>query len=468
MLFIKPTLMHHRFSKYLRLLTFLGDIFVLNGLFIVLYLKGHFIVHIYDRSWLLFLFIINLSWLTIVFYSNPYKIHRVYPVSKLVSSNVYTVCQHFLVTCTAIYLFDFVLVHKWGPIVVYLVFLGIVLIWRLSLYYFLSFYRSRGYNFRNVVIIGFGTIAKQLEVFFAVHPEYGYRLLGYFDDSFQSKKKLGDINSVESFIQSKEVPIDEVYCCLPYVKYGQIKKIIDLCEDKLIKVKVITDFRAFSFKGLELERYDHIPVLNVSSIPLDDRKNQVIKRGFDIVFSFLTIVFVFSWLFPIIALLIKLDSRGPVFFKQKRTGRANNDFLCWKFRTMYVNDDADVKQATKSDSRITVVGAFLRKTSLDELPQFFNVLQGYMSVVGPRPHMLKHTEEYSRLIKKFMARHHVKPGITGLAQSKGYRGETRDLIEMRNRVKLDRFYIENWSFLLDLKIIIATIVSMTKGDQNAY
>src|SRR5690606_37697231 len=179
-------------------------------------------------------------------------------------------------------------------------------------------------------------------------------------------------------------------------------RIIDLCEDRLIKVKMITDFRSFSFKGIELERYDHIPVINVSSVPLDDRKNQVMKRVFDIVFSSLLILTVFSWLFPIIMIAIKLDSKGPVFFKQKRTGKNNEDFLCLKFRTMYVNGDADRRQATKDDCRITKVGAFLRKTSLDELPQFINVLLGDMSVVGPRPHMLKHTEEYAKLIKKYM------------------------------------------------------------------
>lgn len=460
--------MQHRFSKYLPFLTFLGDILVLNGLFIFLYLKGHFIIHTHDRSWLLFLFIINSSWLLIILFSNPYRITRVYPMSKLVGNTFYSVFQHFLITFTVIYLLDFILIHKWTPIIIYVTFSFIILGWRLSLYYFLSFYRSKGYNFRKVTIIGFGAIAKHLEVFFSLHPEYGYHFIGYFDDNSKNPKILGDINSVKQAIQTNEYKIDEVYCCLPYVKYGQIKQIIDLCEDRLIKVKLITDFRAFSFKGLELERYDHIPVLNVSTVPLDNRENQIVKRVFDIIFSLSLILFVFSWLFPIIALAIRINSRGPVFFKQKRTGKDNADFLCWKFRTMYVNGDADSKQATKNDCRITAVGAFLRKTSIDELPQFLNVLQGSMSVVGPRPHMLKHTEEYSRLIKKFMLRHHVKPGITGLAQSKGYRGETRSLIDMKNRVTLDRFYIENWSFVLDLKIIVATIISMVKGDQEAY
>jgi putative colanic acid biosysnthesis UDP-glucose lipid carrier transferase len=460
--------MKHRFSKYLPVLTFLGDLLVLNGLFTLLNFKGHLIVQTYDRSWWFFLLVLNISWLLITLLSNPYRVHRVYPLSKIIGSTCYAVLQHFLITLTMIYLLDFALIHKWGPLIVHAIFLVIVLTWRLALYSFLSFYRSKGYNFRNVAIIGFGAIAKHIEVFFKLHPEYGYNFIGYFDDKATNRQILGNIKDAKEAIVGNKHEIDEVYCCLPYVRYGQIKKIIDLCEDRPIKVKLITDFRAFSFKTLELERYDHIPVLNVSSIPLDDRKNQVAKRMFDTVFSLFLIVFVFTWLFPIVALLIKLDSKGPIFFKQKRTGKDNSDFLCLKFRTMYVNEDADSKQATKKDCRITPLGAFLRKTSIDELPQFLNVLQGSMSVVGPRPHMLKHTEEYSRLIQKFMARHHVKPGITGLAQSKGYRGETRNLIEMKNRVTLDRFYVQNWSFFLDVKIIIATIVSLVKGDQQAY
>jgi putative colanic acid biosysnthesis UDP-glucose lipid carrier transferase len=462
--------MHHRYSKYLRPLTFIGDICALNGLFVALYLEHHFIIDTNERSWFFFLLILNASWLAIIFLRNPYRISRVASISTLVASIIYTLFQHFLVTSTVIYLLDFTLVHKWSPIAVYLLLLLIVLAWRLSLYYALSFYRSKGYNFRNVVIVGYGAISKHLEVFFKLHPEYGYHFMGYYDDKASSPQVVGDFHAVRSMIEDRNSnkPIDEVYCCLPYVKYGQIKQIIDLCEDRLIKVKLITDFRAFSYKGLELERYDHIPVLNVSSIPLDDKNNQIVKRVFDVIFSLVLFTLLFSWLFPLIALAIKLNSRGPIFFKQRRTGKDNADFLCWKFRTMQVNCDADVKQATKHDQRITAVGAFLRKTSLDELPQFINVLQGTMSVVGPRPHMLKHTEEYSRLIKKFMVRHHVKPGITGLAQSKGYRGETRNLIDMKNRVTLDRFYIQNWSFLLDVRIIIATVVTLIKGDQQAY
>ncbi len=459
----------YRFSKYLRFFVFLGDICVLNGLFVGLYLTGHFIVETFAAeaaSWFYFLILLNVSWLVIIFYTNPYKVSRVFNFVKITGVVVYTVFQHFLVTCTLIYLLDFELVHKWGPPVVYFIFLFFVLTWRLAFFYFLQIYRSRGYNFRSVVVVGYGAISRQMEYFFRMHPEHGYKFVGFFDDQHTHPKILGKLSDIQAYLANNK--IDEIYCCLPYIKYGAIKRIIDMGEERFLKVKLIADYRAFSFKGLELERYDHIPVLNVTSMPLDDRRNQVMKRVFDMIFSLFLTVFVFSWLFPLIAIAIKLDSRGPVFFRQRRTGQANQEFMCLKFRTMRINDDADHLQASKDDSRITRVGAFLRKTSLDELPQFMNVLNGDMSVVGPRPHMLKHTEEYSKVIGKFMARHFVKPGVTGLAQSKGYRGETKNILDMKNRVKLDRFYIENWSFLLDVKIILLTIFELLRGSEKAY
>ena len=180
------------------------------------------------------------------------------------------------------------------------------------------------------------------------------------------------------------------------------------------------------------------------------------------------IIFILSWLFPILALIIKSTSKGPVLFKQKRSGIDNIVFNCYKFRSMTQSLDADSKQATKGDSRITKIGAFMRRTSLDEFPQFINVFFGEMSIVGPRPHMLFHTEEYSKLIKKYMVRQLVKPGITGLAQVRGFRGETRKLKDMEGRVRLDVWYIENWSLILDVNIILLTIRNAIKGDEKAF
>jgi exopolysaccharide biosynthesis polyprenyl glycosylphosphotransferase len=192
------------------------------------------------------------------------------------------------------------------------------------------------------------------------------------------------------------------------------------------------------------------------------------KRVFDAVFALLVVFFILSWLLPLLALIIKSESKGPVLFKQLRTGKDNKPFYCYKLRSMHVNQDADHKQACKGDARITKVGAFLRKTSLDELPQFFNVLRGEMSVVGPRPHMVKHTEEYSKMLNDFMQRHTVVPGITGLAQVRGFRGETKEITSMVKRVETDIWYIKNWSFWLDVKIVAMTVVQTIKGHHNAF
>ena len=196
--------------------------------------------------------------------------------------------------------------------------------------------------------------------------------------------------------------------------------------------------------------------------------NRVVKRVFDLIFSSAVIVLVLSWLVPLIGMLIKLDSRGGIFFVQKRGGLNNQPFDCLKFRTMVIHKEADHKQATKDDPRITRIGKFLRKSSLDEFPQFINVFLGQMSLIGPRPHPLKLNEEFSVKIEGLMARHYVKPGLTGLAQSMGYRGETKNIIDMENRIAMDRFYIENWSMWLDVKIIFRTVISLVKGSENAY
>ncbi|MCX2485229.1 exopolysaccharide biosynthesis polyprenyl glycosylphosphotransferase [Pedobacter sp. MR2016-24] len=205
-----------------------------------------------------------------------------------------------------------------------------------------------------------------------------------------------------------------------------------------------------------------------SAYPQEERFNRYVKRSFDVVFSCLVLLFILSWLYPLIALLIRLDSRGPVIFKQHRSGRDNKSFWCYKFRSMRVNDDSHHKQASRNDDRITGLGRFLRRTSLDEFPQFINVLIGNMSVVGPRPHMLKHTEQYRYVIKNYMVRHYSKPGITGWAQINGYRGETLQTDAMEKRVEHDIWYLENWSVYLDIKIILRTVSQVLRGHINAY
>jgi putative colanic acid biosysnthesis UDP-glucose lipid carrier transferase len=262
-----------------------------------------------------------------------------------------------------------------------------------------------------------------------------------------------------------------MYVALHIDKIETINQMTQLCERYMVRIRYIPDFQLYTKTNrVQVSFYGNgnVPVLMLRKEPLETNLNRIIKHVFDFCFSLVVIIFVFSWLFPILFILIKFNSPGPIFFKQKRSGRDNESFYCYKFRTMYVNDKADALQATKNDARITKVGSFLRRTSMDELPQFLNVLMGNMSVVGPRPHMLSHTEQYSELISNFLVRHYAKPGITGWAQIHGFRGETKELCDMEARVEHDIWYIENWSFLLDLKIIWKTILNMFHGEKNAY
>jgi len=452
----------------LKFIYYLGDLAAINlALLLASQIKFANGIEYHATKYPEFFVAFNAIWLLLVTLSSAYELPRieristrVYRVLGLIFFHGLLVAGLWVSTKAYFYSREFLLLT-------YIFFSLIMLIWRIALVYALRIYRRSGLNHKNVIIYGYGAIANELVAFFRLHPEYGYQFKGYFDDKNLDEVGVrGSFEKITDFVNNNK--IDEIYCCLPYVDYQNIKKLIDFGDESLVKIKLLTDFRGFSSKGVVLQRYDHIPILSVTSTPLDDWKNRFVKRSFDIVFSFLVLVLICSWLFPLVALLIKLESRGSVFFKQKRTGQDNKDFYCYKFRSMAMNGAADVIQATRNDKRITRIGSFLRKTSIDEFPQFVNVFLGNMSVIGPRPHMLKHTKEYAEKVEKFMARHFVKPGITGLAQAKGFRGETTHLHQMRNRVKLDRFYVENWSILLDFKILGLTTISIIKGDNNAF
>jgi putative colanic acid biosynthesis UDP-glucose lipid carrier transferase len=268
------------------------------------------------------------------------------------------------------------------------------------------------------------------------------------------------------FIADKN--IDEIYCSVDELKNDEINEIIDFADNNLRTLKFIPDNKNIYTKRLKFEYYDYIPILSLRDVPLESEVNATVKRLFDVLFSSLVIICLLSWLTPLIALIIRLESKGPIFFKQMRNGLDNREFACYKFRSMGINKNADLIQATKNDMRITRVGRFIRKTSIDELPQFYNVFFGSMSVVGPRPHMVKHTNLYAPKVDKYMVRHLVKPGITGLAQVRGYRGEIEKEHDILNRIKFDVFYIENWSLLLDIKIIVQTVVNAVQGEEKAY
>ncbi|MBC8298516.1 MAG: undecaprenyl-phosphate glucose phosphotransferase [Pelagibacterales bacterium] len=353
----------------------------------------------------------------------------------------------------------------------YLLLFGLIMFWRYLAIQFIKLYRKSGYNYSRVVIIGGGEVAQQLNNYFNSDNVLGVKLMGIFSDteiSFKTKEGIvsGDLEALELFALKND--IDEIFYTLPLTHTKKIKDLVDFCDKYMIRFKVVPDFRGFLFKRVNIDFFDDVPVITLREEPLRDFVNRFVKRIFDLLFSFFVILLVLSWLYPLIAIWIKLSSKGPVLFKQLRSGVNNEEFLCYKFRSMAISGDSDSKQATEGDARITKFGAWLRKSSLDELPQFFNVFMGDMSIVGPRPHMLLHTEEYSELINKYMVRQLVKPGITGVAQVRGYRGETKELQDMEGRVRFDVWYIENWSLSLDINIILQTIWNVFKGDEKAY
>jgi Undecaprenyl-phosphate glucose phosphotransferase len=450
-----------------KIILILGDVISINlGLFFAAAIKFFNGIEYHNGNYPQFFFVFNIVWFLIIWGSQGYEIKRTDTIPSRITKVLGILVLHGMIVSSLWVSFKAYYYSREFLLISYTLLIPILVTWRVAMVSVLRMYRKHGMNYRNIVVYGYGDIATEFVALLRLHSEYGYNFRGYFDDQDQSNQVIGSFDEIKEYTINNK--IDEIYCCIPYVDYSNIRELIDFGDESLVKIKLLTDFRGFASKGIELQRYEHIPVLNVTSTPLDDWKNRFVKRLFDVVFSFLVIILIFSWLFPIVALLIKFESKGPIFFKQKRTGLDNNDFNCYKFRTMRVNNDSDDLQATKGDKRITKTGNFLRKSSIDELPQFFNVLLGSMSVIGPRPHMLKHTEEYSKKIVKFMARHLVKPGITGLAQAKGFRGETYHLKQMKNRVKMDRFYVDNWSIWLDLKIILLTIVSIIKGDENAF
>tara|TARA_Y100000385_G_C13107340_1_gene649064 strand:+ start:3105 stop:4454 length:1350 start_codon:yes stop_codon:yes gene_type:complete len=331
--------------------------------------------------------------------------------------------------------------------------------------------RKKGYYAKDVVVVGYNAnISKIIEDVYN-NPLFGYRLQALFTDEpakglSGNIKKTGGLDLVIDYLESHSVK--QLLVSLPHNKSELINKLLKVADNNLIKVHIIPEFSGYLSQMFSIDYLGTVPVLKLRNDPLKSVSNRIVKRAIDLVLSICAIVFIFSWLFPVITLAIILTSQGPVFFKQKRTGRDGKSFTCLKFRSMKVNSESDSKQAVKGDSRVTRVGAFLRKTSLDELPQVFNVLVNDMSLVGPRPHMLKHTEQYKKIVDKFMVRHYAKPGITGWAQINGYRGETKKLIQIERRAEADIWYIENWSLFLDVKIIFSTIFMLSKRDNKAY
>jgi putative colanic acid biosynthesis UDP-glucose lipid carrier transferase len=445
-----------RYSGYLRPISYIIDLVIINGIGLLYYFK--------DIESFSFIVVISVSWIVLSIVSKFYEVYRYTREVKILS----LVLRQMVLFSLIMFAFSGIYHYLNIKQVVILKYISIIFllitVFKFTIYYLLQKYRSSfGGNYRAIVVLGKNKQTLALENFFNKKSEYGYVHKKTFDF-----KNFNDKDLEDCFEYIKEEQIDEMYCSISQLSNQQLHDVINFADNNLKILKFLPDNKEVYSKKLKYEYYDYIPILSFRNIPLEDSFNQLVKRTFDILFSSIVIIFILSWLTPIIAILIKLESRGPVFFKQSRNGFNYKEFDCYKFRSMTPNKNANLHQATRGDLRITKVGHFIRKTSIDELPQFFNVLFGDMSVVGPRPHMVSHTNMYAQKIDKFMVRHFVKPGITGLAQVSGFRGEVESDKDIIGRVKYDIFFIENWSLLLDFKIITQTFLNVVKGEDKAY
>jgi len=322
----------------------------------------------------------------------------------------------------------------------------------------------------NVIILGYNETAKKLASYFE-EEGININLIGFTEDEKNMTELthypiLSNIN--DTIKTAKENDVQEIFSTITPEQNNYVYTLMKEAENQCLRFKVVPNLSTFFSKPVVIDYIRDMPILSLRADPLEDIGNKLKKRILDLFISSFVAIFILWWMIPLLGLLIKLESKGPVFFKQLRTGINDKSFYCLKFRSMKMNNDADSKQATKNDARITKIGAFLRRTSLDEFPQFINVLRGEMSIVGPRPHMVKHTSEYAKIVDQYMIRQLLKPGITGWAQVHSLRGEITNPEQIKMRVASDLWYLENWNIWLDIRIVFLTIYHVFNGDKNAY
>lgn len=454
-------------GKYIRYLFSLGDLAIINLVFLALTFCFPGIrsdSSVLRELWLL----VNLSCLP-VYILVPYSPHelRAIRMDYVFRTTILSVGVHalFFISMTSLLGVD---VISAGQLLVYYFLIFVTMsAFRLAGSAMLKQYRRKGYNFLRVVIIGSGPTALRLKGALEGDAGYGYKLLGIFDDdtsSLISGCKVLPVDRLEPFISENR--IDQIFFTLSGHN-DVLSTVVRIADNNAVDFYYVPQLPRTLSRSFEYHSIGAVPVLSIRRNPLKNALNSGIKRVFDIVVSSAFLI-VYPLVYVPVAIGIKMSSPGPVYFRQLRTGYRGKSFTCLKFRTMRLNADCDSRPATENDPRKTPFGDFLRRTSLDELPQFINVWKGDMSIVGPRPHMLSQTELYSHLVERFMARHTIKPGITGWAQVNGFRGSTDELWKMERRVEHDIWYIENWTFLLDLKIMVRTVINAIVGDKNAY
>jgi putative colanic acid biosynthesis UDP-glucose lipid carrier transferase len=459
-------------SRYINLFRFFFvcvDLLALNSIHFMLLVTMDRIPGPAEYRYMLLFIVANMLWL-ISAYSTALYVDNSNPSFERFTKRTIKSLILFIVYML---LFLFIYHYPFSRLFILLSFsgFGAILILTRAVLFGASFYANKVNKInKRIVIVGYNEVAKGLAYSFSTQNR-NLLVDGYFEDKeFVDELSLLPIigNIDECIPYAVNNNISEIYSTISPEKNSSIYEMAQVAEKSLIRFKFVPDFKLYVNRNTHLEYVDEFPILSLRPEPLEDVGNSMKKRFFDVVFSLLVIVFILSWLMPILAILILLNSKGPIFFVQWRSGKNNKKFRCLKFRSLSVNEDANTRQVSKNDKRITSFGKFLRKTNLDEMPQFFNVLVGNMSVVGPRPHMLRHTENYSKLLEEYMIRHFIKPGVTGWAQVKGFRGEIKDQEQLRKRIEHDIWYMEHWSLWLDVRIILLTFYCTIKGDKNAF
>lgn len=424
-------------------------------------------------NWLFF----NVAYLITIFFRNPIAQNRTVSLDQVTSRGLWSGVLMSTIYIGEILIDSIESNHITNRMPWWLIPIGIIVALILSRFFsrlWVKKYRRSSAMKRNAIFVGAGVNLRAIYNRLAKDLTTGYVIQGYFEDHVskhlgEELPRLGEVSDVVDYLNENKGKVDLVFCNQPDSMADSVREIVRCCENNLIHFYTVPNVNNFLNRRMTVQYVDDMPVFTMRDEPLRLPHNRAIKRLFDIFASLLFLVLIFWWVYIIVAIITKITMPGPVLFKQKRSGDHRKEFTCLKFRSMKVNDQADLVQATKNDPRKTKWGNFLRKTSIDEFPQFINVLRNDMSIVGPRPHMLKHTEEYGKIIDKYMVRHYAKPGITGWAQVKGFRGETPETWMMEERIKKDIWYIEHWTFMLDIKIIFMTIFNwMGKEKGNAY
>ena len=448
-----------RYSRYFKAIFILLDVIVIAGVFLDFFLgnnKFKYNRDVWEEN-TLSLVLLTLFWILLSGRTKLYSIAR---------NLTYTIYLERLITHIFLFIFGVILLAKVSNnnflkqdrfLIACSLFLLLFII-KSAVFFFLKYLRALGINYRNIMFLSVDSSTELLKNILTERKDYGFKIFEY-----PVENKL-DIDKLVEFW--KEKAIHTMY--LASHRFENEEEIYRLAENHKVRISLVPSIAKNIFFRYDLGYIEMQPVLLRAKFPLDYLTNFALKRTFDILFSLIILVFICSWLFPLLMILIKIDSKGPVFFLQKRYGYQDKVFNCFKFRTMYLNDVCTIETTKENDKRITRIGKILRKMSLDEMPQFINVLKGEMSVVGPRPHMLLVDDFYKLKIGRYSVRSLVKPGITGLAQVNGLRGDVGNMdLNMQKRILTDAFYVKNWSLSLDFIIILKTIFSLIVGDKNA-